>query len=125
MIYKKDLECNFDQMVLDLKEITKMDLKREKESLCGMIILSILGNLVMEILKGLESITGVMGENMLGIGNKIRCMEKGCLSGVMDGIMMESTVWIRRKGMECSAGLMGRGMKDIGKLGSSMEKGYW
>ena len=60
---------------------------------------------------------------MLGSGKIIKCTEKGCLVGLMEGGMKGSMLMIRKKAGEYLFGRMEGSMKGIGLRGSSTEGG--
>lgn len=49
-------------------------------------------------------------------------MDKVFIHGVMEGGMMESTIWIKSMAMEFTTGQMEGDMKDFGQMENNMEK---
>lgn len=59
-------------------------------------------------------ILGKMAENLKDNGLIIACMDKGYISGKMEGNMMEILIWMLNKGMVHIFGLMEDNISDIG-----------
>lgn len=57
---------------------------------------------------------GLMGKSIRGIGGIIKCMEKGLLSGLMEGCMLGSMFKIKSMALVGWSGLMEKYMKGIG-----------
>lgn len=79
-------------------------------------------NLRTTILKVLETMFGLMVENMKGLGKIIKCMEEVFSLGLMVADMKECMLMIRNKVMEILVGQMGGVIEGNGRMGNKMEK---
>lgn len=112
------------QMELYMKETTSMERNTGKEHLNGLIMLLTKVTFLIITYMATELINGLMGESILEIGGRIRCMGRVYLSGVMDVDMKAITLMIRRKVKGPLSGLMGGNTLDNGIMENSMERVY-
>ena len=111
-------------MGLYIQDSGKMGRNMEMEKRCGLMELNTLASMLQVKKKGLESlhilmgvlmkvtfskvifmvkvdIPGQMGENMKGIGKRIRWMARAYLHGVMEVVILESIKMIGKKEEAC------------------------
>lgn len=80
-----------------MKVIMLMVKNMGKVHLNGLTVLPIRVTSLITIFTVMELISGQMGVNILEIGDKIKCMEREYLSGVMEDVTREIMLMIRKK----------------------------
>ena len=99
-----------------------MDKKQVKVNLNIVMVHIIQGHFIIINYMGKEYIYGVMGGNIMVIGNLIELMEKVFLNGLMGENILGIIRMIKNMDMVYLNGLMGKNIKVIGKMGNKMEK---
>ena len=106
------------------KGSTGSDENMERVNLSGLMGLPSKGTLWAMELKEEESTDGMMGENMMDSGRRIKCMGMVHSDGLMVECIEATMLWMRRKAMESLNGLMDGSMKDTGTMECSMVKEF-
>jgi len=88
----------------------------------GLMEADMKANLRTTILKVLETMFGLMAENMKGLGKIIKCMEEVFSLGLMAVDMKECMLMIRNRVMEILVGQMVGVIEGNGRMGNKMEK---
>ncbi len=117
------LAYRLGKMVVNIRDISKMGKKMEKELINGQITLNIKENGTKGKYQVKEYINIKMGDSIQAASFKIRCMEKAPTHGPMAGNMSDSTVTTKNKGMEFTIGQMEDTMKANGDKEKEMDMG--